>query len=103
MNRKDVRNLGSDIRFISTKPGNLAPVGRFFVGSAAFWIVTLLLLIPGNALIHAISGNYSVNAILPVTGAVALIIISVILTLIGGIIPSKSAAKKDPVTALRTE
>ena len=66
-------------------------------------IVTLLLLIPGNALIHAISGNYSVNAILPVTGAVALIIISVILTLIGGIIPSKSAAKKDPVTALRTE
>ena len=44
VNRKDVRNLGSDIRFISTKPGNLAPVGRFFVGSAAFWIVTLLLL-----------------------------------------------------------
>ncbi|MBQ3394605.1 MAG: ABC transporter ATP-binding protein/permease [Oscillospiraceae bacterium] len=66
-------------------------------------IVTLLLLIPGNAIIHAISGNNDINAILPVAGAIALIIISVILTLIGGIIPSKSAAKKDPVTALRTE
>ena len=41
---KDVRDLGSDIRFIATKPGPLASVGHFFVGSPAFWIATLLLL-----------------------------------------------------------
>ena len=44
VNRKDVRNLGSDIRFISTKPGTLASVGHFFVGSPAFWALTALLL-----------------------------------------------------------
>ena len=65
--------------------------------------VTLLLLIPGNAVIHAIVGTNSVNAILPVGSAVLLIALSVVLTLIGGLIPSKKAAKKDPVTALRTE
>ena len=65
--------------------------------------VTLLLLLPGNALIHHLTGTTSVNAILPTTGAVILIVLSVVLTLIGGLIPSKKAAKKDPVTALRTE
>ena len=42
---KDVRDLGSDIRFIATKPGSLASVGNFFVGSLAFWITTLMLLV----------------------------------------------------------
>ena len=42
---KDVRDLGSDIRFISTKPGSLASVGNFFVGSLPFWITTLMLLV----------------------------------------------------------
>ncbi|MCR5070824.1 MAG: BatD family protein [Bacteroidales bacterium] len=42
---KDVRDLGSDIRFIATKPGSLASVGSFFVGSLAFWITTLMLLV----------------------------------------------------------
>ena len=65
--------------------------------------VTLLLLLPGNAIIHHLTGTTSVNAILPTTGAVILIVLSVVLTLIGGLIPSKKAAKKDPVTALRTE
>lgn len=65
--------------------------------------VSRLLLIPGNAIIHALIGSSDVNAILPVTGGVILIILSVILTLIGGIIPSKQAARKDPVAALRTE
>ena len=65
--------------------------------------VTLLLLLPGNALIHHLTGTTSVNAILPTTGAIILIVLSVVLTLIGGLIPSKKAAKKDPVTALRTE
>ena len=65
--------------------------------------ITLLLLIPINEIVHAIADNTSVNAVLPLDGAVILVVLSVILTLIGGLIPSKKAAKKDPVTALRTE
>lgn len=42
VNRKDVRDLGSDIRFISSKVPALEPVGSFFVGSALFWILTML-------------------------------------------------------------
>ena len=64
---------------------------------------TLLLLIPGNYLIHYISNNYAINAKLPIAGALILIILSVFLTLIGGILPSKKAAKEDPVKALRQE
>ena len=62
-----------------------------------------LILIPGNMLIHHLTDNPNVNAFLPVSAAVVLIVLSVILTLIGGIIPSKKAAKSDPVLALRTE
>ena len=61
------------------------------------------MLIPGNAIIHAVAENDNVNAILPVTGAIILVVLSVVLTLIGGFIPSKKAAKQDPVKALRTE
>ena len=66
-------------------------------------VVTLLLLIPANAIIHSLTDNTTINASLPIVSAVILVILSVILTLIGGIIPSRKAAKKDPVTALRTE
>ena len=66
-------------------------------------VITLLLLIPGNTLIHEIAGNTSVSAALPIGGAFILIILSVILTMIGGLIPSKKAAQEDPVTALRSE
>ena len=65
--------------------------------------VSLLLLIPINHLIHTLTGNLGITAVLPTAGAVTLVILSVVLTLIGGIIPSKQAAKKDPVLALRTE
>lgn len=64
---------------------------------------TLLLLYPINAIIHAITKIDDVSAALPWQSASILVILSVILTLIGGLIPSKKAAKKDPVTALRTE
>ncbi|MBQ8317171.1 MAG: ABC transporter ATP-binding protein/permease [Lachnospiraceae bacterium] len=66
-------------------------------------IVTYLLCIPINMIMHHVTGIENLNAILPVPAAVILVIISVCLTLISGIIPSRSAAKKDPVVALRTE
>ncbi len=66
-------------------------------------LVTLSLVPPINYVIHSVTNNYDINAMLPVQGAVTLVILSVILTLIGGLIPSKQAAKKDPVLALRSE
>lgn len=63
--------------------------------------VTLLLLIPTNIIIHNV--NSDITAVLPVIGGAILVVLSVILTLIGGLIPSKAAAKKDPVLALRSE
>ncbi len=66
-------------------------------------LVTLLLCIPINAIIHLVTGIPTLNAILPLGGAVILVVISVVLTLVAGLIPAFSAAKKDPVVALRTE
>ncbi|MBO7311178.1 MAG: ABC transporter permease, partial [Clostridia bacterium] len=66
-------------------------------------IGTLLMCIPINAIIHALSGMYNINAVLPWVGGVALVIISMLLTFIAGLIPSRIAAKKDPVEALRSE
>ena len=65
--------------------------------------VSLLALIPANALIHHLTGIDTINAALPPVAAGILVVLSVILTLIGGLIPSRKAAKKDPVTALRSE
>ena len=63
--------------------------------------VTYILCLPINALIHHLTGIMTLSAALPLSAAVILILISVLLTLISGIIPSRSAAKKDPVVALR--
>ncbi len=73
-----------------------------FVAGALGIGVTLLFLIPINAIIKALT-DIGGLAVLPTEGAVILVIISMILTFIAGLIPSKIAAKKDPVTALRTE
>ena len=56
-----------------------------------------------NAVIHDVTGNLDINALLPLNAACVLVILSIILTLIGGLIPSSQAAHKDPVTALRSE
>jgi putative ABC transport system permease protein len=65
--------------------------------------ITLLLIIPINALIRHLSGIQTLGAQLPVVGGVALVIISMLLTFIAGLVPSGIAAKKNPVEALRTE
>ena len=65
--------------------------------------VTFASIPPINALIHNLTGNYDINAVLPTKYAIILVIISVFLTIIAGIIPSKKASKQDPVIALRTE
>ena len=65
-------------------------------------IVTLLLNIPINIIIKN-TVDISNIAILPLNGAIILIIISILLTVIAGFIPAKIASKKDPVEALRTE
>ena len=65
--------------------------------------ISLLLLIPINALIHKLAESNDVSAIMPWAAAIILVLLSVVLTLIGGLIPSKSASRQDPVTALRTE
>ena len=97
------------LRAIGASKRNISQVFNaetFIIGlfSGAIGIgVSALLLIPGNAVIHYLTGSNDVNAILPLGGAIILIVLSVILTLIGGIIPAKKAAKKDPVTALRSE
>ncbi|MDD6435020.1 MAG: ABC transporter ATP-binding protein/permease [Clostridiales bacterium] len=56
-----------------------------------------------NAVIHKLTGNYNINAVLPVQYAVILVIISVVLTMLAGFVPSKKASKQDPVIALRSE
>lgn len=66
-------------------------------------VITYLLCIPINSLIHSLTGIHSLNAYLSANAAVVLVLISMMLTLISGIIPSRSAAKKDPVVALRSE
>ncbi|MGF7145395.1 putative ABC transport system permease protein [Anaerotaenia torta] len=65
--------------------------------------ITYLLCIPINLILHSVTGILSLNAFLPLPAASVLILISVALSLIAGLIPSRSAAKKDPVVALRTE
>jgi len=66
-------------------------------------LVTYLLCIPINLILRSLTGINALRAFLPVPAALILVAISMLLTLIAGIIPSRSAAKKDPVVALRTE
>ena len=66
-------------------------------------VITALLCIPINEILHHLTGLGNLNAFLPLPAAIILVAISVVLNLIAGIIPSRSAAKKDPVVALRSE
>ena len=97
------------LRAIGASKRNVSQVFNaetFIIGLCAGLIgigLTLLLLIPGNAIIHSVADTAKVHAVLPIVPAIILILLSVVLTLLGGLIPSKKAAKSDPVTALRTE
>ena len=66
-------------------------------------VITYLLCIPINIILEALTGLTNLKAVLPIEAAILFVAISVILTMFSGIIPSRSAAKKDPVIALRTE
>lgn len=97
-----LRAIGASKRDVS-RVFNAETVIVGFAAGALGVIVTILLCYPINAVIHAVTGVMGLNAQLPVEGGIGLIIVSVVLTLFAGIIPSRSAAKKDPVEALRTE
>ena len=64
--------------------------------------ITMLLTIPINAIVYALSG-VTIHAMVPPKAAIILVLISMFLTIIAGLIPAKMASKKDPVEALRTE
>ena len=66
-------------------------------------VVTRLLLFPINDIIHKVTEIDDITAVLGLPAALVLVAIATILTMIGGLIPSSSASKKDPVIALRTE
>ncbi len=97
-----LRAMGASKREVS-RMFNAETIIIGFASGALGVLVTYLLCIPINAIIHALTGIYNLNAYLPVEVAVILVIISMLLTVFSGLIPSRSAAKKDPVVALRTE
>ena len=66
-------------------------------------VMTWLILIPANAILQYVTGAQNLHGFLPIDTALLLILLSMTLTTIGGLLPSKSAAKQDPVIALRTE
>ena len=96
-----LRSIGASKKDIS-RVFNAETVIVGFGAGAIGIIVTILLNIPINAIINAVSGISGVSK-LPVAGAIILIAISMLLTVIAGLIPAKVASKKDPVEALRTE
>ncbi|MBN1777568.1 MAG: ATP-binding cassette domain-containing protein [Clostridiales bacterium] len=97
------------LRAIGASKGNISEVfsaETLIIGLFAGLIgvsITYLLLIPGNTIIRIMLDTTGVKASLPIISAAILVVLSMLLTLIAGIIPSRKAAKKDPVAALRTE
>lgn len=97
------------LRAIGASKRNISEVFNaetFLVGLLAGLIgigLTLLMLIPANAIIQSLTGEPNLRAVLPADSAALLVLLSIALTLIGGLIPAKSAARSDPVAALRSE
>ncbi len=97
-----LRSIGASKKDIS-RVFNAETLIVGFVSGLLGIVITVLLNLPINMIIKAVSGISGVSAALPFAGGVILIVISMFLTLLGGFIPSKIAAKKDPVVALRSE
>ena len=96
-----IRSLGGRKKDVS----HLFNAETFIIGGAAGIVgilVTYLLSLIVNLIVGSLTGIYTI-ASLPWYQAIIMILVSIILTCISGLIPARSAAKKDPVVALRTE
>ncbi len=101
--RKEIgilRSIGASKRNISSVFNAETMITGFLAGIFGVGL-SLLILIPGNAVLRAVSGQQNLKAFLQPQAAVILIALSIVLTLIGGLIPSRKAANSDPVAALR--
>ena len=97
-----LRSLGASKRNVaSVFNAETFIIGRF-AGTIGV-IVTILLCYPINWIVRKVTKVSSITAYLPLKTGLILIFISIVLTVIAGIIPSRMAMKCDPVTALRTE
>lgn len=97
-----LRALGASKRNIS----QVFNAETFIIGCCAGVLgigVSLVAIIPINAILQNLTGITGLEAQLPVSSAVILIALSIVLTIISGLLPAKKAAKQDPVIALRTE
>ena len=97
-----LRSLGASKRSISQVFNAETFIIGLFAGTLGI-ILSLLMLIPINAVIRRFAEGVDVSAQLPLLPAAVLILISIATTMLGGLIPAKKAAKKDPVAALRSE
>ena len=97
-----LRAIGASKRDVS-RVFNAETIIIGFTAGAIGILMTLLLNIPINLIVHDLTGIRSINSELPAIGGAALVVISMVLTFIAGLIPAGIAAKKDPVEALRTE
>ena len=97
-----LRALGASRRNIS----QVFNAETFIIGALSGVLgiaISYLLLIPINAIIHSLAGSTDLNAVIPWQSGIILIIISIVITIIGGLSPAGKAARQDPVAALRTE
>ena len=103
--RKEIgilRAMGASKRNI-TQVFNCETIITGFLAGLIGVVFTWLVLIPTNIIVQHLTGVQTLRGFLPLSTALILITLSVVLTTIGGLLPSKSAAKQDPVVALRTE
>ena len=97
-----LRSIGASKRDIS-RVFNAETIIVGFAAGLIGILLTLVLCLPINAIVQALSGMNNIRAILPVGAAIILVVISMVLTVVAGLIPSRVASKKDPVEALRSE
>lgn len=97
-----LRSIGASKRDISSVFNAETLIIGFCAGAIGI-IASMLLCIPLNLIVRSLTGIDTLTAVLPWRAGTILVLISMVLTLIAGIIPSRIAAKKDPVAALRSE